>query len=137
MRISDWSSDVCSSDLRHRPRTAGEPGGEVGLSRGRTRVTAEAILSKSVAVFVILAIVFGLCSWLAGQVAARSWRPMRLALAYSVLIAMADRFLLFALRDASLLDPVGFALALVMFSTITALAFRWNQMDMMISQYPW
>ncbi|HEY9567231.1 MAG TPA: hypothetical protein VIR38_04020 [Thalassobaculum sp.] len=100
-------------------------------------MTAEAILSKSVAVFVILAIVFGLCSWLAGQAAARSWRPMRLALAYSVLIAMADRFLLFALRDASLLDPVGFALALVMFSTITALAFRWNQMDMMISQYPW
>src|SRR3546814_18385385 len=62
---------------------------------------------------------------------------MGLALAYSVLIAMADRFLLFALRDASLLDPVGFALALVMFSTITALAFRWNQMDKMISQYPW
>src|SRR3546814_15551949 len=124
MRISDWSSDVCSSDLRHRPRTAGEPGGEVGLSRGRTRVTAEAILSKSVAVFVILAIVFALCSWLAGQAAARSWRPMRLALAYSVLIAMAARFLLFRLRDASLLDPGGFRLARGRFSTDPPPAFR-------------
>src|SRR3546814_4467511 len=27
MRISDWSSDVCSSDLRHR-RNAGEVGGD-------------------------------------------------------------------------------------------------------------
>src|SRR3546814_20341117 len=29
MRISDWSSDVCSSDLNLRPRVLGE-GGEVG-----------------------------------------------------------------------------------------------------------
>ena len=100
-------------------------------------MTAEAILSKSVPVFVILAIVFGLCSWLAGQAAARGWRSMAVAIAYSVLIALADRFLLFALRDASLLDPVGFALALVMFASIAALAFRWNQVDMMVSQYPW
>src|SRR3546814_7715658 len=27
MRISDWSSDVCSSDLPHRGRRGGEPGG--------------------------------------------------------------------------------------------------------------
>jgi len=100
-------------------------------------MTAEAILSKSVAVFVILALVFGLCSWLAGQAAARGWRSLGVALAYAVLIALADRFLLFALRDASLLDPAGFALALAMFLSVAALAHRWNQVDMMISQYPW
>lgn len=100
-------------------------------------MTGEAILSKSVAVFVILSVVFGLCSWLAGQAAARGWRSVRVALGYAVLIAMADRFLLFALRDASLLDPVGFAIALVMFPSIAALAHRWNQVDMMVSQYPW
>src|SRR3546814_1343284 len=38
MRISDWSSDVCSSDLlAHRPRrdsvAIGEPGREVGSER--------------------------------------------------------------------------------------------------------
>jgi hypothetical protein len=98
---------------------------------------AEAILSKSVAVFVILGLVFGLCSWLAGQAAARSWRSMQVALGYAVLIALADRFLLFALRDASLLDPVGLAIALALFLAITALGFRWNQADMMVSQYPW
>lgn len=98
---------------------------------------AEAILSKSIAVFVILGLVFGLCAWLAGQAAARGWRSMRVALGYSVLIAMADRFLLFALRDASLLDPLGFAIALLIFPSIAALAFRWNQVDMMVSQYPW
>lgn len=97
----------------------------------------EAILSKSVAVFVILGLVFGLCSWLAGQAAARGWRPMWVALSYAVLIALADRFLLFALRDAALLDAAGFAIALAMFLTITALGFRWNQADMMVSQYPW
>ena len=97
----------------------------------------QAILSTSVWVFVILALVFGLCSWLAGQAAARAWRSMPVALGYSVLIALADRFLLFALRDASLLDPTGLVIALVMFPTIAALAFRWNQVDMMVSQYPW
>lgn len=100
-------------------------------------MTAEAILSKSVLVFVNLTLVFGLCSWLAGQAAARSWRPLRVALGYAVLIAMADRFLLFALRDAALLDPVGFAIALATFLSVAALAFRWNQVDMMVSQYPW
>jgi hypothetical protein len=97
----------------------------------------EAILSESVPVFVMLALVFGVCSWLAGQAAARGWKPMRVALAYSALIALADRFLLFALRDASLLDPIGLAVALAMFLSVAALAFRWNQVDMMVSQYPW
>lgn len=97
----------------------------------------QAILSTSVWVFVILALVFGLCSWLAGQAAARGWRAMRVALGYAVLIALADRFLLFALRDASLLDPTGLIIALVMFLVIAALAYRWNQVDMMVSQYPW
>ena len=100
-------------------------------------MTSEAILSQSVPVFVILTIVFGGCSWLAGQAAARGWRPLPVALAYATLIALAQRFLLFALRDASLLDPVGFALALVLFAAIAALAYRWNQVDMMVSQYPW
>lgn len=100
-------------------------------------MTAEAILSKSIAVFVILGLVFGLCSWLAGQSAARGWRSLQVAVGYAVLIALADRFLLFALRDASLLDPAGFAIAVVVFPAIAALAFRWNQVDMMVSQYPW
>ena len=59
----------------------------------------QAILSTSVWVFAILALAFGLCSWLAGQAAARGWRSIRVALGYAVLIALADRFLLFALRD--------------------------------------
>ena len=98
---------------------------------------SQAILSESVPVFVILAVVFGGCSWLAGQSAARGWKPLPVALGYAALIALADRFLLYALRDASLLDPVGFALALVMFVSIAALAYQWNQVDMMVSQYPW
>lgn len=97
----------------------------------------EAILSQSMPVFVILAVVFGVCSWLSGQAAARSWRSVWVAIGYAVLIAVADRFLLFALRGASLLDPAGFVLALVMFLAISVLAYRWNQVDMMVSQYPW
>ena len=98
---------------------------------------SEAILSESVPVFVILAVVFGGCSWLAGQSAARGWKPLPVALGYATLIALADRFLLYELRDGSLLDPAGFVLALVMFATIAGVAYRWNQVDMMVSQYPW
>src|SRR3546814_9373976 len=43
MRISDWSSDVCSSDLKGPPRVRegaprGHAGGCEGSPRGRTRV---------------------------------------------------------------------------------------------------
>src|SRR3546814_2394419 len=40
MRISDWSSDVCSSDLfeRHRPRLQGDHGDFRRRRRGRRRV---------------------------------------------------------------------------------------------------
>src|SRR3546814_1395052 len=37
MRISDWSSDVCSSDLRRTLRQGGAEAGECGPSRGRER----------------------------------------------------------------------------------------------------
>lgn len=100
-------------------------------------MSAQAVLSTSIPVFIVLSVVFGGCSWLAGQAAARGWRSIWTALGYATLIAIADRFLLFALRGASLLDPLGFAIAMVMFLAVAALAFRWNQVDMMISQYPW
>src|SRR3546814_11832333 len=37
MRISDWSSDVCSSDLRRTLRQGGAEAGECRPSRGRER----------------------------------------------------------------------------------------------------
>src|SRR3546814_4851296 len=43
MRISDWSSDVCSSDLREDARTAGALRVEYGARRRRTATRDEGI----------------------------------------------------------------------------------------------
>src|SRR3546814_1587854 len=41
MRISDWSSDVCSSDLRHRPFSfEGGPPSVAGKTRAKAGATA-------------------------------------------------------------------------------------------------
>src|SRR3546814_11837756 len=42
MRISDWSSDVCSSDLRLRPRRGGDPGHIRGKVAGILRINCGA-----------------------------------------------------------------------------------------------
>src|SRR3546814_9320484 len=54
MRISDWSSDVCSSDLRTEPRV-GQPGGDAGClgagGLGADLVADAAALGKRVGDF--------------------------------------------------------------------------------------
>jgi hypothetical protein len=96
-----------------------------------------AILSQSPTVFVVLTAIFSLCAWLSGQAMANGWRSVWTAVFYAVLIALAHRFLLFALRGASLLDPAGFALSVVYFCAIAWLAYSKRRADRMVSQYPW
>lgn len=96
-----------------------------------------AIFSQSLPVFIVLTSAFGLCAWLSGQAMANGWHSIWIALFYAGLIALAHRFLLFALRDASLLEPLGFLLSLIIFCAIAWFAYRKRRADRMVSQYPW
>lgn len=96
-----------------------------------------AIFSQSLPVFVVLTAVFALCAWLSGQAMANGWRAVWTALGYALLIALAHRFLLFALRGASLLDPLGLVLSAAFFCAVAWLAYRKRRADRMVSQYPW
>ncbi|MGF1563495.1 MAG: DUF6867 family protein [Geminicoccaceae bacterium] len=96
-----------------------------------------AIIGQSVGVFIVLTAVFGLCAWLAGQAQARGWQPLRMALLYAGLLALAHRFLLFSLRQAHLLDILGLIISLLIFGSLAYAAYAKTRADRMVSQYPW
>src|SRR3546814_6024534 len=83
MRISDWSSDVCSSDLAGAEQIARvEP--EVGLQRGGLAAGVE-MADASAAAVVVVERVLGavvVAAELRGDVDAVGWRPGQLRAQY-------------------------------------------------------
>jgi len=88
--------------------------------------------------FLILTVVlFGGAAALTGQALARNWRPPWQIVLYALLLAGADRFLLYALFGAALLSPAGYAAAAAILSLATAVSYRVTQASRMVAQYPW
>jgi len=92
----------------------------------------------SFGVFVLLQLVLGGgAAWMAGRAVARTWKPLRVLVAYAALLACAVRFLDYALFEGSLLSVhywiVAFALTL-----LAALGgWRVTRTTQMVSQYRW
>lgn len=98
----------------------------------------EALLGSSLGVFLGFTVVLvGGCGFLMGQAVARTWRPAWQMLPYSLMLAAADRFLVFALFKGELLQPSHFAVAAVVIFALAALGFRLTRTDVMVNQYPW
>src|SRR3546814_5991910 len=114
MRISDWSSDVCSSDLRHRPGAAEQSRCACGLPRRRPSAgdapMNDVLGGPAGAYLGLVVVLIGGAAFLTGQAVATSWKPVWQVVLYGLLLAMAGRFLLFALFDGDLLALPGFAL---------------------------
>ncbi len=92
----------------------------------------------SVPVFIGLTLVFmGGCAFMTGQALAATWRPAGLAVPYGLLLAVADRFLAFALFGGSLLSPAAFGLDAAVLVAIALAAYRLTQAKKMVDQYPW
>jgi branched-chain amino acid transport system ATP-binding protein len=95
-------------------------------------------LGSSPAVFVGLTIVlFGFIALLTGQAIADTWRPARVAVIAAFGLAIADRFLNFALFGGELLSPTGFAVAWAFLAGVALLAWRVTLVRKMVRQYPW
>jgi branched-chain amino acid transport system ATP-binding protein len=58
-------------------------------------------------------------------------------LPYALLLAAADRFLLYALFDGDLLSPSGFVVAFLVLAALCLLAWRVTRARRMVAQYPW
>ena len=97
-----------------------------------------ALLGVSPGVFVgLTGVLFGLAAFVTGQAIADTWRPARQAVASAFGLALAARFLSFALFGGQLLSPTGFLVAWAYLAAVTLFAWRATLARKMVRQYPW
>jgi hypothetical protein len=97
-----------------------------------------AILGAEPAPFIGVTIVlFGLAALLTGRVLAQTWRPGWQIPPLALLLAAADRFLLYALFEAPLASLGGFAVAAGLLAAIMSAAYYHARAAKMVQQYPW
>ncbi|HZB90899.1 MAG TPA: hypothetical protein VE397_05630 [Stellaceae bacterium] len=82
-------------------------------------------------------LLFGFAALATGRALARNWRPLWQAVPYAALLALGDRFLLYALFGGALLSASGYVLAWAMLLLIAGLAYRASEARLMVRQYPW
>jgi len=98
----------------------------------------DGVLGASLPVFLGLTIfLFGGAAFLAGEALADSWRSPWQVLAYSLLMGIGDRFLVYALFGGELLSAWGFVVHAMVIGGIMLLAYRLTLAHRMVSQYPW
>ncbi len=98
----------------------------------------DGIFGASPAVFIGLTVfLFGGCGFLTGQALAEGWKSPIPVFAYSILMGLGDRFLVFALFDGTLLSLYGFVLHTLVIGVITFISYRMAMARCMVSQYPW
>ena len=98
----------------------------------------EEITGSSLPVFIGLTVVlFGGCAFLMGQAMANTWKPTFWVIAYSVLLGLGDRFLVYALFEGELLTLSGYLSHTVVLTAIAVCAYRLTKARRMVTQYPW
>ena len=90
------------------------------------------------AVFALFTILLmGGAGYMTGQALAATWRPLWQAVAYSLLLGVVDRFLVFALFHGALLSLPAYALDTAVIGAICLLSYRLTRVNRMVTQYPW
>jgi hypothetical protein len=96
------------------------------------------IFEESPLVFLIMTVVLaGGAAFLAGRALATKWRPLWMAVAYMVPLALALRFFHYALFNGSLLSLHYFLVDLIVLVAASLLGYRLTRVGQMTSQYPW
>ncbi len=96
------------------------------------------LLGSNPSVFFGLTVVLaGFIALLTGQAIADTWRSAHQTIIAACGLALADRFLNFALFGGELLSLSGFLVAWAYFGAMTLLAWRITLVRKMVRQYPW
>lgn len=96
------------------------------------------LLGSSLGVFIgLTGVLFGLAAFLTGQAVADTWRPAWQGIASALGLAVAARFLAFALFGGQLLSLTGFLVAWAYLGAVTFFAWRATLARKMVRQYPW
>lgn len=86
---------------------------------------------------VLTGVIAGWGAWMTGRAVALSWQGPGRVVLYAGLLALADRFLHFALFARPLLDAGGFAGHLCYLLAVALLGWRMTRARRMVEQYPW
>lgn len=79
----------------------------------------------------------GGCALMTGRALALNWRPDWQVLPYCFLLAVADRFLIFALFGGELLSTTGYAADFAFLLVVAGATFQVTRTRQMVRQYPW
>ena len=82
-------------------------------------------------------LLMGGAGYLTGQALASTWRPVWQVFAYTLLLGLIDRFLVFALFEGPLLSLAGYFLDMTVIGLLALLGYRLTRVRRMIDQYPW
>ena len=92
----------------------------------------------SLGVFLLVSVCMGGgAAWLAGRAIAATWRPWWHIAAYMALLAVAVRFLHFALFEGSFLSLADFAVDYTVCLALGLLGFRLMRVSQMVTRYGW
>ena len=96
------------------------------------------LLGASLPVFLgITVVLFGGAAFLMGQALAETWRPAWQNVLYGALLAMGDRFIVFALFGEELLSIWGYLVHAAVLIAIALTAYRMTRAWRIVRQYPW
>ena len=91
-----------------------------------------------VGLFLLVTVVMGGgAAWLAGRAIAATWRPWLHVAGYMLILALAVRFIHFALFDGTLLSPQFYAVDTIVCLIFGFLGFRVTRVAQMTTQYGW
>jgi len=76
-------------------------------------------------------------AWLAGRAIARTWRGIHVAVLAAIPMAMAVRFVHFALFEEPLLSPLPWLVETAILLAVICLAFQHTRARQMVRQYYW
>jgi hypothetical protein len=96
------------------------------------------ILGAPVGAFIGLTlIIVGGAAVASGRAIGDSWKPAWAAVAAAAGLALADRFLIFALFDGKLLSVWGLVLHFLVLAALALASWRVTRVGRMVAQYPW
>jgi hypothetical protein len=98
----------------------------------------EALLGTSIGVFVGLTVIIaGGAAIMTGRALADGWKPVWQVVSACFGLALADRFLVYALFGGDLLSLSGFLIDFAVLTALALLAHRVTLVRKVVSQYPW
>jgi hypothetical protein len=98
----------------------------------------QSLLGTSLGVFIgLTVIIIGGAAIMTGRALADGWKPAWQAVFACFGLALADRFLVYALFGGQLLSLSGFIIDFLVITALALVAHRLTLVHKMVAQYPW